>query len=194
MLATPGRAPTWHVQRHAIDSLMDAFLAARDFERLERLLLRHEDPVVRAAAAGDLVNEAFYGYSWRKPLAHEVVTSRGVVPCLASVLAAPSRATWAFSQNAYRATTTHAVATQGVGTAVHHDVPIDDAMVDRLVLLLETESWEAASALRSVMLKSPQQARRLWPVLQALPPETFTRDGARDLVSFAQREAAKTAP
>jgi hypothetical protein len=194
LLATPGRAPGWHVQRQAIECLLDAFLSVRDFERLDRLLLRHEDPVVRVEAGRTLVTEAYYLNGWRAPLAQEVISSL-VLPSLASVLATSARQTWSFSRDfhAWRPETTLNAATQAVGVAVDHDVRIEDALVDRFVELLgeATESWLAADTLMSVMRKSSARARRLLPVLRELPGATINPERLRSLRATAEREAAK---
>ena len=197
MLGTPGRAPTWHVQRFALECLTDAFLTRRDHERLERLLLRHEDPVVRVEVASDLVDAAFSPWEgWKKRAAAELLEGGRVLPVLASVLREPIRDTWRFSSDfhGYRQETTHCTAARSVGRAAYHGATLDDALADRLVLLLtegEAEHFHALGALSSALGRSPTLARRLLPVLHALPAATLARERTSDLLSLAAREAAK---
>jgi hypothetical protein len=109
------------------------------------------------------------------------------------VLAAPSRETWEFDSPTYRTTTTLAVAAKAVDTAVRHDVPVEDTLVDRLVQLLRDEPghWHALGALTSVVCRSPPRARRLLTELRVLPLPKWHLQQHSNLIESAEREAAK---
>ncbi|HVO30887.1 MAG TPA: hypothetical protein VMV18_09125 [bacterium] len=97
------RAPNWHLQRHAIEVLLDECLAGGEVERLEAALLRHPDPGVRAEAALDallLARDEHYGgprlftaeigaaaSTWLA----ELDARRAIANVLVGVLAAPPR-------------------------------------------------------------------------------------------------------
>lgn len=197
------RAPSLHIQKHAIVSVMETCLLEGDLARLGRALLDHPDPVVRVETALELLRCATRRLSGEaedslaatlQGAASAFVAERSPVPVLGAVLAEPPRPTLAAdsADGALRPSDTHRAAACALRMAPEASLGVDEVTVQRLATLLagdKGQRFDAAWALVFIVDAAPSHARLLRVALQACTPEVLASPVVSTLVARVDRLA-----
>lgn len=191
------RAPNWHLLHHAVECVIDAWLP--DAARLE-IVLAHQDPVVRADAAHEVL-ELATGTPWRQwtgrwtppahtKAAHYLGQKGRPQRTIETVLDEPPRKTFRSDRVvSFYAADTHRVAVDGCNIVAMSDLPLG-SLFERLLSLLGGDpslAWAAQSALWSVVGHHPELKPRVRAVIARL-------SSARQAESYIQSLSEKAAP
>lgn len=160
----------WQITKYLIESLTDAFMLAGDWGRLEAILFRHPDPVVRVEAATDfiyLATEEYPVWCWRfftKELQDAArffwrrkKTKARLVEVLIGVLQAPEAFTRRFENPDYSPFSTYGQAVVGLGFGAYRWLDISPAL-PMLAPLLCRDAWfrqEILHALDDLVKRRP---------------------------------------
>ncbi|MFN0252858.1 MAG: hypothetical protein ACKV2T_38645 [Kofleriaceae bacterium] len=190
------RAPTWHLQRHAVECVIDAWLP--DAARLE-LVLAHQDSVVRADAAHEVLELATatsrqWTRRWTPPahtkFAHYLSQKGRPQRTIETVLDEPPRKTFRSDRVvSFYAADTHGVAVDACNIVAMSDLPLG-SLFERLLSLLGGDrilASVAQNALGSVVGHHPELKPRVRAVIARLSP-------ARQAESYIQSLSEKAAP
>jgi hypothetical protein len=185
------RAPTWHIQRHAIECLIDDGILHNKPTRLETVLA-HPDAVVRADGAYHAIDVATRDWAGaaelipalRKAATHFAQKGRPQ-RAIESVLDEPPRESLRCADGHYYASDTHVTVAEACMQAASRDLPLGNLLA-RLLILLGGEHAvrrQAESALCFAIDHHPDVKPRVLAAIDALPVEqraalTYLRDKA----------------
>jgi hypothetical protein len=174
------RAPNWHIQRYAIECLIDDGILHNKPKRLETVLA-HPDAVVRADGAYHAIDVATRDWAGaaelipalRKAATH-FVQKGGTQRVIESVLDEPPRESLRCTDGHYYASDTHVTVAEACSQqAVSRDLPLG-RLLERMLTLLGGEHAvrrEAASALWFTIDHHPDVKPHVLAAIDALPVE-----------------------